>query len=247
MSFVIVIANQKGGTGKTPLAVNTAAGIARRGVKTLLVDADPQATATQWFEKNPDNFDFDMLSTQKAGLPVDEVIKQTMEEYQIVVVDTPAGGGEGALDDKSNRRLVRLSSLYVVPTKPTPGSLRSTIGFVRRLQGIRDFEQLTNSLNIMLLWVQAQSRTVIMRDIIKSFEAEGGIDGVYIAKTVLQNRIGYDDADGWGTSIFGLEEKIKSNRILQQEFYAYIDEVEDLLAAEPVVADSVEMISEEAH
>lgn len=46
MSKIIAVANQKGGVGKTTTTVNLAAGLGMQGMRTLIVDADPQCNAT---------------------------------------------------------------------------------------------------------------------------------------------------------------------------------------------------------
>ena len=66
---IIAIANHKGGVGKSFTAVNLAAGLARGGWRTLLVDCDPQGNSTSMFDPN-DDVEFDVYDLIKDEAPI---------------------------------------------------------------------------------------------------------------------------------------------------------------------------------
>src|ERR1700692_1162920 len=86
---VIATANHKGGVGKAFTAVNLAAGLARGGWRTLLVDCDPQGNSTSMFDPD-DDVEFDIYDLVKDEVPLTKVIRQTRIDNLDLVPSTLA-------------------------------------------------------------------------------------------------------------------------------------------------------------
>ena len=94
MKVVSVIA-QKGGTGKTTLSIATACAAARRGLSTLLVDLDPQASASSWADRRGDPPPA-VLSAPPPRLP--RILEAAAGEgVQLAVVDTAPRAEQSAV------------------------------------------------------------------------------------------------------------------------------------------------------
>ena len=120
---VIVVANPKGGVGKTTLSTNVAGYYASRGHKVMLGDVDRQQSARTW------------LSLRPAGLaPIaawevshDEVVRPPKGTTH-VVLDTPAGLHGKRLDE-----VMKLADKVLIPLQPSIFDIHATHEFVRQL------------------------------------------------------------------------------------------------------------------
>lgn len=107
--------NQKGGVGKTTLAIGVAAEQARRGARVLLIDADPQGSALDW-QAQRGRLEHPPLLTV-VGFPRDTIhreIDQLGSGYDTIVIDAP-----GRIEAVA-RAVIMASDVVVIPVQPSP-------------------------------------------------------------------------------------------------------------------------------
>ena len=122
MVKVAAIANRKGGSGKTTLAVNLAAILARR-LPVVLVDLDPQGSAGLQIEQS------ERLAVIHIADPsaLAGVIARGKVGRGLVICDLPP------LDETATAAATRLADLVIVPVRPTPPDLLAVAPMIRGL------------------------------------------------------------------------------------------------------------------
>lgn len=113
--FTIVFATQKGGSGKSTVAVNLAVALAERGRSVVLVDLDRQGTATDW--RRARTADHPRLCHDIAHAAGADV----------AIIDTPG------VDSPATTAAMRAADLVLVPVRPSVPDLRGSLPTIHAL------------------------------------------------------------------------------------------------------------------
>ncbi|MGB0991773.1 MAG: AAA family ATPase [Akkermansiaceae bacterium] len=123
--MIIATVNQKGGVGKSTIAVHLVTWLREQGVETALVDADVQGSSSEWTKEIDE--DTPVYRFQSADEILDEVKLLT---EKIIVIDGPAGLGE------VTRATLLVSDIALIPCGPSVLDVRAASDAVKALDQV---------------------------------------------------------------------------------------------------------------
>jgi chromosome partitioning protein len=158
--MIIAFVNQKGGVGKTTLALHVAGAWAARGRRVVVIDADPQGSALDWSEQRA-----------KEGLPrlfgVLGLARDTLHiEAPEIARDVNCVLIDGSSRSTALMRSAMLAAdLAVIPAQPSPFDGWASAEMLRLLQEARTFRP---RLIARFVLNRCGARTVIAREIVEA-------------------------------------------------------------------------------
>ena len=210
--MIVAVLNQKGGVGKTTLALHLAGHWAIQGARVLVVDADPQGSALDWSEqRGREGLARPFGGVGLARDMLHRELPEVARGYDRVVIDGPprvAGIARSALI---------AADLVLIPATPSPFDGWASAEMLRQLDEARVYRP---DLPARLLLNRVSSRTVIARE---TADALADHDPPALSSRVGQ-RIAFADTARSGR----LVHEVPAGAIAAQEIAAVAAEIDGL-------------------
>lgn len=179
MARILTVAQQKGGAGKTTLAAHLAVAIAQTGKTVAVVDIDPQASLSSWWDMRTEMGIAEPTDAKgKGGLSVHRItgwrtaneVEKLARDHDVVVVDSPPHAETEA------KIAVRIADLVLVPLQPSPMDFWAT-------QATLDLAKSEKTDALLVL-----NRVPPRASLTEAMTAKIGEMGAKVAKSAIGNR-----------------------------------------------------------
>ncbi len=185
---VIALLNEKGGSGKSTVAINLACALHRAGRRVVLIDADTQGTARDWREASPEGADLPPV----VALDRPELLLSSIKTLSadIAIIDTPAKA------EKMSANVVRIAHVVIVPVQPSAADIWASAAAVKLVNSKRD---IGGEVECAFLATRVSSSTNLSREILSGEWNEYGIE---MMSRSVSNRVSYAQSLSDGVSVY---------------------------------------------
>ena len=194
----IAIISQKGGAGKTTLAINLAVEAERNNLSSLLIDLDPQSSATEWSDSRKE--DYPVVMSAHASRMVTLIEKAEANNASFLFIDTAPHSENSALE------AAKIADLVLIPC-------RAGILDIKAIQSSLNICRLANKKSLVILNA-LPSQPVIVEEAKKAIETIGGD----VCKHTIGQRIVFSHAMTASLGVVEFDIKSKATKEIQNIF-----------------------------
>lgn len=206
----IAVLNQKGGVGKTTIAIHIAAVLAAKSNRVLLVDADPQGSSLDWSAIREGEGLFSVVGLPKPNLHRE--LTALSRNYDHVVIDGPPRVYDVA------RSAIMAADLVLIPVQPSPYDVWAAKEIVDLLREASSFKE---SLKVAFVINRKIANTAIGRDVTEALASYE----LPVLRNALAQRVSFAESAGKGLTVLETEPK----GLAAKEVITMVDELLELI------------------
>jgi chromosome partitioning protein len=192
--MILLLGGEKGGTGKSTVAVNLAVWLARQDTDVVLIDTDPQATASHFIDRRNALDGVPKVHCAEKRGNVFDTVRDLAKRYQQVIVDA------GGRDSEELRTALVAAHLVYCPLKASQPDIETSVH-------MNQLVKLARGMNPILqarLLISMGPTNPAVQEAIEAREILGQLTEFTLSEVIVRERKAYRDAMSEGRGVVEL-------------------------------------------